>query len=256
MTKRTVFITGGASGIGYGIAELMVKQGHHVIVADINEKAAQSAADKLSQFEGTASAIAVDVCNAEQVAALPQALAQSLGVHTVDVLINNAGIQHTAPLAEMPPATWDAILAINLSAAFHTMQAAMPAMAERGFGTMTFLASIAGITGNGAIGTYGITKGANAHLAKNMAIEWGPKGIRSNAIAPGLIKTEFAEALWKNPKLAEATINSTPLRRLGEPDDIAGIAVFLASKAGAFVNGQTIVADGGVTVADRLVGAH
>ena len=121
---------------------------------------------------------------------------------------------------------------------------------------MTFLASIAGITGNGAIGTYGITKAANAHLAKNMAIEWGPKGIRSNAIAPGLIKTDFAEALWKNPKLAEATINATPLRRLGDPDDIAGIAVFLASKAAAFVNGQTIVADGGVTVADRLSGTH
>ena len=129
-------------------------------------------------------------------------------------------------------------------------------MASRGHGSMTFLASIAGISGNGAIGTYGITKAANAHLAKNMAIEWGPKGISSNAIAPGLIKTDFAEALWKNPKLAEATINATPLRRLGDPDDIAGIAVFLASKAAAFVNGQTIVADGGVTVADRLAGAH
>ncbi|MEC8377290.1 MAG: SDR family NAD(P)-dependent oxidoreductase, partial [Pseudomonadota bacterium] len=130
MNKRTVFITGGASGIGFGIAEAMAKQGHHVIIADINEQAAQEAAAKLAQFEGSASAIAVDVCDAEQVAMLPEAL----GLLSVDVLINNAGIQHVAKLEDFPPQKWQQLINIMLVGPALLTQAFLPAMRAQNFG--------------------------------------------------------------------------------------------------------------------------
>ena len=110
---------------------------------------------------------------------------------------------------------------------------------------MILLSSIAALRGNGVIGAYGMSKAAEAALARNLAVEWGPSKIRVNAIAPGLVRTDFARALWEDPVRLERAETRTPLRRIGEPDDIAGVALFLASEAGAYVTGQTIVADGG-----------
>src|SRR5688572_25972138 len=121
-------------------------------------------------------------------------------------------------------------------------------MAARGGGSFITVGSIGGINANTVIGAYGMSKAADHHLVRNLAAEWGPKGIRVNAIAPGLVKTEFARALWEDEKRRTERIESTPLRRLGEPRDIGGIAVFLASDAGAFITGQCIVADGGVSI--------
>jgi NAD(P)-dependent dehydrogenase (short-subunit alcohol dehydrogenase family) len=115
-------------------------------------------------------------------------------------------------------------------------------------GSFTLIGSIGGVIANTVIGAYGMSKAAGHHLVRNLAAEWGPKNVRVNAIAPGLIKTEFARALWEDPKRAEERVSNTPLRRLGEPRDIGGIAVFLASDAAAFITGQVIVADGGVTI--------
>ena len=122
-------------------------------------------------------------------------------------------------------------------------------MAKRKNGSVIVVSSIAAIKGNGVIGLYGVSKAAVAGLVRNLAVEWGPNNIRVNAVAPGLIKTEFARALWENDSFRQAREATTPLRRLGEPQDIGGIAVMLASQAGAFITGQMIVADGGVTIA-------
>jgi len=124
----------------------------------------------------------------------------------------------------------------------------LPAMAERRSGSFISIGSIGGLLANTVIGAYGTSKAADHHLVRNLAAEWGPRNVRVNAIAPGLVKTEFARALWEDEKRAAERIAATPLRRLGEPRDIGGIAVFLASDAAAFVTGQTLVADGGVTI--------
>jgi NAD(P)-dependent dehydrogenase (short-subunit alcohol dehydrogenase family) len=252
---EVALITGSSRGIGRAIAERMAEAGAKVVVSGRNAEPCQEVVDAITAAGGEAMAYPCHIGRKELVQAMCAEVKSKFG--KIDHLVLNAATNpHMGPSHTISDEAFDKTFTTNLKSAYWFIQECVEDMASRGHGSMTFLASIAGISGNGAIGTYGITKAANAHLAKNMAIEWGPKGIRSNAIAPGLIKTDFAEALWKNPKLAEATINATPLRRLGDPDDIAGIAVFLASKAAAFVNGQTIVADGGVTVADRLAGAH
>ena len=124
----------------------------------------------------------------------------------------------------------------------------LPGMASRGGGSFITVGSIGGIIANTVIGAYGMSKAADHHLVRNLAAEWGPKNVRVNAIAPGLIKTDFAKALWEDEKRRTEREGNTPLRRLGVPRDIGGIAVFLASDAAAFITGQTIVADGGVTI--------
>jgi len=123
-----------------------------------------------------------------------------------------------------------------------------PGMAERGTGSVIITSSIAAFRGDAVLGVYGISKVAETALVRNLAVEWGPQGVRANAIAPGLVKTDFAKALWEDPKRLARVEQTTPLRRIGAPEDIAGVAHFLASDAAAFVTGQTIVADGGLTI--------
>jgi NAD(P)-dependent dehydrogenase (short-subunit alcohol dehydrogenase family) len=110
------------------------------------------------------------------------------------------------------------------------------------------VSSIGGLKGSAALGTYGLSKAADMALARNLAVEWGPKNVRVNCLAPGVVRTDFARALWDNPEIYKATIERYPLRRIGEPDEIAGAAIFLAARAGSFITGQTIVLDGGATV--------
>ncbi len=252
---EVALITGSSRGIGRAIAELMAEAGASVVVSGRGAEACEEVAQVITDAGGQALAHPCHIGRKDQVQAMCAAVKQHFG--KIDHLVLNAATNpHMGPAHTISDEMFDKTFTTNLKSAYWFIQQCAGDMAERGHGTMTFLASIAGVMGNGAIGTYGLTKSANAHLAKNMAVEWGPKGIRSNAIAPGLIKTDFAEALWNNPTIAEATIAGTPLRRLGDPDDIAGIAVFLASRAGAFVNGQTIIADGGSTIADRLAGGH
>src|SRR5690554_359659 len=153
-----------------------------------------------------------------------------------------------APTSDMPDESWDKSLDTNVKGAFWLANMVLPGMAERGEGAVVLLSSIAGIRGNTTIGTYGVSKAAEAALARNLAVEWGPKNIRVNSIAPGLIKTDFAKALWEDPVRVKRAEEKTPLRRIGDPIDIAGLAVFLACPASAYVTGQVIVADGGETV--------
>jgi NAD(P)-dependent dehydrogenase (short-subunit alcohol dehydrogenase family) len=143
---------------------------------------------------------------------------------------------------------FDKVMQTNVRSNLWLANLVQPEMAARRDGVVIIVSSIGGLKGTEALGIYAISKAADMQLARNLAVEWGPHNIRVNCIAPGLVRTDFARALWENPKLLESTERRTPLRRIGEPDDIAGAAVFLASRAGAWMTGQTIVIDGGVTI--------
>ncbi|MGH8733853.1 MAG: SDR family oxidoreductase, partial [Burkholderiales bacterium] len=167
----------------------------------------------------------------------------------VDIVVANAASNpYYGPLTGISDDAFDKIVTNNLKSVLWLAGMTLPGMAASGGGSIIVVGSIGGILANTVIGAYGISKAADHHLVRNLAAEWGPKNVRVNAIAPGLVKTEFARALWEDPKRAAERVSNTPLRRLGEPRDIGGIAVFLASPAAAFITGQCIVADGGVTI--------
>jgi NAD(P)-dependent dehydrogenase (short-subunit alcohol dehydrogenase family) len=168
----------------------------------------------------------------------------------IDVLVCNAASNpYYGPMGQMPDDAFNKILQNNVVSNHWLANLVLPEMAARKDGVVIIVSSIGGLKGTAVLGAYGISKAADMQLARNLAVEWGPHNIRVNCIAPGLVKTDFARALWENPEVLTKYETQTPLRRIGEPDDIGGIAVFLASRASAFVTGQTIVADGGVTIA-------
>jgi NAD(P)-dependent dehydrogenase (short-subunit alcohol dehydrogenase family) len=187
------------------------------------------------------------VSRKEELQALADATLAKWG--RIDVAIANAASNpYYGPLTQIPDDAFDKVYLNNVKSVLWLAAITLPGMAERGGGSFISVGSIGGIKANTVIGAYGISKAADHHLVRNLAAEWGPKNVRVNAIAPGLIKTEFARALWEDDKRRKEREALTPLRRLGVPRDIGGIAVFLASDAAAFITGQTIVADGGVTV--------
>src|SRR6267142_3923412 len=167
----------------------------------------------------------------------------------LDIVVANAASNpYYGPLTGIADDAFDKIVANNVKSVLWLAAMTLPGMAERGGGSFTLIGSIGGLLANTVIGAYGMSKAMGHHLVRNLAAEWGPKNVRVNAIAPGLVKTEFARALWEDEKRRNERIEQTPLRRLGEPRDIGGIAVFLASDAAAFITGQVIVADGGVSI--------
>ncbi len=159
---------------------------------------------------------------------------------------------HYGPLEEVSDEIFDRMMTINIRSNLRLANLVRPDMTARTNGSIVIISSIAGFAGNGMLGTYAITKAADMQLARNLAVAWGKYGIRVNAIAPGLIKTDFAKALWDNPETLNHTLKSSPLGRIGEPVDIAGVAVLLASDAGRFITGTTITVDGGVTITGRV----
>ena len=167
----------------------------------------------------------------------------------IDVLVCNAAINpYYGPMTGLSDEAFDKVMETNVRSNLWLANLVQPEMAARRDGAIIIVSSIGGLRGTNTLGIYAISKAADMQLARNLAVEWGPHNIRVNCIAPGLVKTDFAKALWDNPKLLEMTEQRTPLRRIGEPDDIAGAAVFLASRAGRWITGQTIVIDGGVTI--------
>jgi NAD(P)-dependent dehydrogenase (short-subunit alcohol dehydrogenase family) len=188
-----------------------------------------------------------NVSRREELQALVDAATAKWG--GIDIVVANAASNpYYGPLTGIGDDAFDKIFANNLKSVLWLAGMTLPAMAARGGGSFILVGSIGGILANTVIGAYGISKAAGHHLVRNLAAEWGPQNVRVNAIAPGLVKTEFARALWEDEKRRAERIAATPLRRLGEPRDIGGIAVFLASPAASFITGQCIVADGGVTI--------
>ncbi len=247
MTGKVALITGSTKGIGRSIAEEMARLGAKVVISSRKADACEQVANDLKEQGYEAIAIPCHVGKKEDLQNLVDKTNEAWG--SIDVLVCNAATNPVyGTTAEMTDEAWDKIMDTNVKGTFWLTNMVLPQMAEKGEGAVVLLSSIAGIRGNTTIGTYGVSKAAEAALARNLAVEWGPKGIRVNSIAPGLIKTDFAKALWEDPVRVKRAEDKTPLRRIGDPVDIASLAVFLSTKASAYVTGPVIVADGGETI--------
>ncbi|WP_296935461.1 SDR family NAD(P)-dependent oxidoreductase [uncultured Marinobacter sp.] len=247
MTGKVAVITGSTKGIGRAIAGEMAVCGAKVVISSRKAEACEQVAEELKAQGFEAMAVPCHVGRKEDLQNLVEKTNKAWG--SIDVLVCNAATNPVyGPTAEMTDDAWDKIMDTNVKSTFWLTNMVLPQMAEKGEGAVVLLSSIAGLRGNTVIGTYGVSKAAEAALARNLAVEWGPKGIRINSIAPGLIKTDFAKALWDDPVRAKQAEDKTPLRRIGDPVDIAGLAVFLSTKASAYITGQVIVADGGETI--------
>ncbi len=248
MAGKVALITGSTKGIGRSIAEEMARCGAKVVISSRKAEACEAVAEELKAAGFEAIAVPCHVGHKEELQRLVDTTLETWG--RIDVLVCNAATNPVyGPTSEMTDEAWAKIMDTNVKGTFWLTNMVLPQMAERGEGAVVLLSSIAGLRGNTVIGTYGVSKAAEAALARNLAVEWGPKGIRVNAIAPGLIRTDFAKSLWEDPVRIKRAEEKTPLRRIGEPVDIAGLAVFLSTPASAYITGQVIVADGGETVA-------
>jgi NAD(P)-dependent dehydrogenase (short-subunit alcohol dehydrogenase family) len=248
LTGKTAIVTGSTRGIGRAIAEALAEAGAKVVISSRKQESCDEAAGAIRAQGGTAAAIACHIGERAQLERLVAATRQHFG--TIDILVCSAGVNpHYGPMVEIPDAAFDRIIAANVRSVMVLAGLVLPEMAARRDGAVVLMSSIAGLRGTMGLGAYSISKAAVMQLARGLALEWGPHNIRVNAIAPGLIKTDFARALWEDEALVARRIAATPLRRLGEAEDIAGAALLLASPAGRYITGQTIVVDGGVTSA-------
>ncbi|MYM22672.1 glucose 1-dehydrogenase [Duganella sp. FT135W] len=246
---RVVLLTGATGGLGVAIAQAMAAHGATLLLSDHNAADCEALASLLRAHGHHADTLPCDLSQQDDVRQLAASALQHHG--QIDVLVCNAGIQGPAgPLDAVSPQQWNTVMDINLRSAATLSALLMPAMAECGGGSVILMSSIAGLRGNKAIGLYGLSKAALAQLARNLAVEWGPRNVRVNAIAPGLIRTPLAASLLADQTFMTRRMAQTPLRRPGEPHEIAGVAVMLASAAGAFITGQTLVVDGGTTISD------
>jgi NAD(P)-dependent dehydrogenase (short-subunit alcohol dehydrogenase family) len=248
LAGKVALITGSSRGIGRSIAETMASLGARVVVSSRKAEVCETAAAAIRDQGGQAIVIPCNISRRNEVEALVEGTRRQWG--RIDVLVCNAAVNPVyGPLGDLPDEAFDKVMGTNVKSNLWLCNLVIPEMAERGDGAVIIVSSIAGLRGTGVLGAYGISKAADFALARNLAVEWGPRNVRVNCIAPGLVKTDFARALWEDARALERRKAETPLRRIGEPDDIGGVAAFLASRAAAFITGQIIVADGGVTIA-------
>ena len=248
LAGKIVIVTGSTRGIGRSIAQHMARAGAKVVISSRKAEACAQVAKAINDAGGDAIAIAANIGDKAQLENLVGETRRHYG--RIDVLVCNAASNpYYGPMAGMSDDAFNKILQNNIVSNHWLANLVLPEMAQRKDGAVIIVSSIGGLKGTSVLGAYAISKAADMQLARNLAMEWGPHNIRVNCIAPGLVKTDFARALWENPEVLNRYESQTPLRRIGEPDDIGAIAVFLASRAAAFVTGQTIVADGGVTIA-------
>lgn len=250
LTGKVALVTGSTKGIGEAIVRRLAEHGANVVVSSRKPDACERVAAAINQERGREATIPVP-CNInykEQLQNLVQQTRTQWG--RVDVLVCNAALNpYFGPQMDIPDEAFDKIMGANVRSNHWLCQLVLPEMVERKDGSIIIVSSIGGLKGSAVIGAYCISKAADFQLARNIAVEYGPYNVRANCIAPGLIRTDFARALWEDPQRLEYSTRNTPLHRIGEPDEIAGAAVFLASKAGSFMTGQAIVIDGGVTIA-------
>ena len=245
---QVAIVTGSSRGIGRSAAEIMASLGAKVVISSRKADACEEVAAGIKKAGGEAIVIPCNISSKENIQALVDGTIKAYG--RLDTLVCNAAVNpYFGPLANIPDEAFDKIMASNIKSNLWLSNAAAPHIAKGGGGSIVIVSSIGGLRGSTMLGAYGISKAADFQLARSLALEWGPKNIRINAIAPGLIKTDFARALWEDDKNRAAREAGTPLRRIGEPAEIGGIVAFLASKAATFMTGSVIVADGGVTIA-------
>lgn len=244
LSGKVAIITGSSRGIGRSIAIRMAQHGAKVVISSRKADACEKVADEIKAAGGDAIVVPCNVSDKAQLQALVDATVQQWG--RVDVLVCNAAVNpFFGPSKDIPDDAFDKIMAVNIKSNHWLANMVAPGMAERGSGAIIVISSVGGLFGSNTLGAYGISKAADMQLVRNLAVEWGPQNVRANCIAPGLVRTDFARALWENPEIAKKATKGYALRRIGEPDEIAGAAVFLASAAGQFMTGQTMVIDGG-----------
>jgi NAD(P)-dependent dehydrogenase (short-subunit alcohol dehydrogenase family) len=249
LSGKVAVVTGSSRGIGKAIAERMAEHGASVVVSSRKQAACDEVANAINGRAGkkVAMALAANISTRDDLKHLVEETNRAFG--KIDALVCNAASNpYYGPQAGISDEQFRKILDNNIVANHWLISLVVPQMIERKDGSITIISSIGGLKGSTVLGAYSISKAADMQLARNLACEYGKHNIRVNCIAPGLIKTDFARALWENPEMLKASTARSPLLRIGEPDEIAGGAVFLASRAGNFVTGQTIVIDGGATI--------
>ena len=245
LSGKVALVTGSTRGIGKSMAQELARAGAKVVISSRKAEACEKARAELAAEGFDVMAQPCNVSRREDLKALVDATRAKW--QRIDIVVANAASNpYYGPLTGIDDEAFDKIVANNVKSVLWLAQLTLPSMAAGG--SFTLVGSIGGLLANTMIGAYGMSKAMGHHLVRNLAAEWGPKNIRVNAIAPGLVKTEFARALWEDETRRAERIAATPLRRIGDPRDIGGIAVFLASDAAAFITGQVLVADGGVTI--------
>jgi NAD(P)-dependent dehydrogenase (short-subunit alcohol dehydrogenase family) len=249
LSGKVAIVTGSSRGIGRAIAEALADHGARVVISSRKAEACQEVADAINAAHGAGRAIVVpaSISSKEALQALVDETRRQLG--RIDVLVCNAASNpYYGPMSGISDDQFRKILDNNVIANHWLIQMVAPEMLERGEGSIIIVSSIGGLKASGVLGAYNISKAADFQLARNLAAEFGPRQVRVNCIAPGLVRTDFAKALWENPQTLAAVTMHTPMQRIGEPHEIAGAAVFLASPASTFMTGQAIVVDGGSTI--------
>ncbi len=251
LNGKVALITGSSKGIGKAIAHEMARHGARVVISSRKADVCQSVADEINAEldgePGEAVAIAAHIGEREALEMLVNETRERLG--PIDILVCNAAVNpYFGPSKDIPDSAFDKIMSINIKSNHWLCHLVLPEMVARGGGSITVVSSVGGLRGSTELGAYCISKAADLQLVRNLACEYGPNNVRVNAISPGLVRTDFARALWENPDILARRTAGDPLRRIGEPHEIAGAAVFLASAAGAFTTGQNFVIDGGATI--------
>ena len=249
LNNKSILITGSSRGIGKSIARHCAIHGANVIISSRKLNICEETADQINNEVGKelAHPISASISDENQLDELVKKTREKLG--KIDVLICNAATNpFMGSMLDMPNDKFDKVMNNNIKSNQILCNLVLPEMIDRKDGSIIIISSIAAIKGSAILGAYNISKAADVMIVKNIAAEFGHKNIRANSIAPGLIKTDFAKALWENPEILKTVLGTTPMQRIGEPDEIAGVAVMLASEAGNYINGQTIVVDGGTTI--------
>ena len=248
LTGKVAIVTGSSRGIGRAIVERLAEHGANVVVSSRKAEPCAEVADAINgRSGGRAIAVPANISSKDDLQRLVDETRAAFG--RVDVVVCNAATNpYYGPMAGIEDDQFRKILENNVIANHWLIGMTAPEMRERGDGSIVIVSSIGGLKGDPMIGVYNISKAADFQLARNLAVEFGKDGVRVNCIAPGLIQTDFARALWENPDALKRFQKFAPLGRIGQPDEIAGAAVFLASSASSYMTGQMIVVDGGVTI--------
>jgi NAD(P)-dependent dehydrogenase (short-subunit alcohol dehydrogenase family) len=247
MKGKVAVITGSSKGIGKAIALRMAEHGAKVVVSSRKQEPCEAVAKEIVANGGEAIVQTCNINRKEDLQALVDVTMRKWG--KIDVLVSNAALNvHFGKVTSVTDDMYDKIMDANVKSNFWLCNMVAPLMAERKDGAIIIISSVGGLQGSDQLPIYAISKAADMQMARNLAVEWGPANIRVNCIAPGLVKTDFAKALWDNADIYRRTVKRYPLGRIADPDEIAGCAVMLASKAGTFITGQTIVIDGGGTI--------
>ena len=249
LTGKVAIVTGSSRGIGKASAEALAAHGAKVVISSRKQDACDEVAAAINAEHGDGTAIAIAASISDKAALERLVVETRAAFGRIDILVCNAASNpYYGPLAGIEDDQFRKILDNNVLSNHWLIQQVAPEMRERKDGAIIIVSSIGGLRGSPVIGAYNVSKAADFQLARNYAVEYGPDNVRVNCIAPGLIRTDFARALWEDPEREKQTNRSTPLRRIGEPHEIAGAVVYLASPAAAFMTGQAMVIDGGVTI--------